>query len=124
MSADPAGTPEKSTTTSARSAGPSRSPPSAPIWMIAGPAVVGSGTPHSRPSVGQVVGQQGLPFSRGRPVTLSKPAETMFPVTSPPPPNWLAVLQTPRGGPPVLGKQPGGEALPPLQMQLWSRGPA
>src|SRR5512135_280169 len=33
-------------------------PPSVPIWMMGGPAVVGSGTPPSRPSTGQVVGQQ------------------------------------------------------------------
>src|SRR5512136_3013149 len=44
--------------------GPGSKPPSVPIWMMGGPAVRGSGTPPSRPSVGQVVGQQ---FG-GRPV--------------------------------------------------------
>src|SRR5512136_1639066 len=38
--------------------GPGSKPPSVPIWMMGGPAVVGSGTPPSRPSTGQVVGQQ------------------------------------------------------------------
>jgi len=79
---------EKSTTTSARSAGASssewletlpmlkvvgsrfqsigwfgitagagRNPPSVPIWIHSGPAVAGSGTPPSRPSVGQSSGK-------------------------------------------------------------------
>ncbi len=37
-------------------AGAGRKPPSVPIWIIDGPAVAGSGTPPSLPSVGQVAG--------------------------------------------------------------------
>ncbi len=37
--------------------GVGRKPPSVPIWNQSGPAVVGSGTPPARPSVGHVAGQ-------------------------------------------------------------------
>src|SRR5512136_2033851 len=68
--------------------GPGSKPPSVPIWMMGGPAVVGSGTPPSRPSVGQVVGQQ---FG-GRPVLFTGMPLTMVARASCAPLVAVAVL--------------------------------
>src|SRR5512136_1672531 len=70
--------------------GPGSKPPSVPIWMMGGPAVRGSGTPPSRPSVGQVVGQQ---FG-GRPVLFTGLPLTMVARASCAPLVAVAVLQS------------------------------
>ena len=78
-------------------------PPSAPSWMIGGPAVVGSGTPPSRPSVGHSVGQQ----AAGSPVPLMGLPPVVSATARPPP--FMTVATSQRGRVVAVGcVQPAG----------------